>query len=174
MIFKISKSSSVLPDRIQHPHANAALALALQNQSQRNRNQGVQGCTTIYNRYICPAKQNFSASGGGHFLKHPKKMIKNFASGGVIHNVTSTEAPRAALFYNMTSTEAPRAALFDNLTSTEAPRAALFHNMTSTEVPRAALFHNITSTEAPRAALFHNMTSKFDQNFKLVWIRLGI
>ena len=76
-------------------------------------------------------------------------------------DVTSTEAPRAALFHNMKSTEASRSALFDNLTSTEAPRAVLFHNM--------------TSTEAPRAALFHNRTSNFDRNFsQKFWIRLEI
>ena len=118
--------------------------------------------------------QNFPPPAGS-FSETSKKVIKFSASGGVIHNVTSTEAPRAALFHNMTSTEAPRAALFDNLTSTEAPRAALFHNMTSTEAPRAAFFHNITSTEAPRAALFHNMTPNFNQNFsQIFWIRLEI
>ena len=111
----------------------------------------------------------------GSFSETSKKMIQFSASGGVIHNMTSTEAPRAALFHNMTSTEAPQAALFDNLTSTEAPRAALFHNMTSTEAPRTAVFHNITSTEAPRTVLFHNMTSNLNQNFSIFfWIRLVI
>ena len=58
--------------------------------------------------------QNFPPPAGS-FSETSKKVIKISASGGVIHNVTSTEAPQAALL--------------DHLTSTEAPRAALFHNM---------------------------------------------
>ena len=104
--------------------------------------------------------QNFPPPAGS-FSETSKKVIKNFASGGIIHNVTSTEAPRTALF--------------DNLTSTERPRAILFHDMMSTEAPRATLFHNMMSTEAPRAALFHNMMSNFDQNSSQnFWIRLEI
>ena len=94
--------------------------------------------------------QNFPPPAGS-FSETSKKGYKKFASGGVIHNVTSTEAPRTALFHN--------------ITSTEAARAVLFHNMTLTEAPRVTLFYNITSTEVSRMALFHNMTSNFYRNF---------
>ena len=117
--------------------------------------------------------QNFPPPAGS-FSETSKKIIKIFASGGVLtFNYERERSRRTPLTPNYERERSLRPHLTFNYERERTRRPLLTSNYERECSPPPLTSHY--ESEAPQAALFHNITSNFDRNFsEIFWIRLEI